>query len=441
LFVGNVRVVMVLLSSVVSWCHQLRLNGRLLDTFTRPDIGFGIFFEYLRTDDPFSHDFLQRVVDGFPFLLAPLAQVHGITSSVLQAAPFEPAKEPAHAILLNVVGGALDAFSSHAAGLANAMHQGASDTAVNAAHAVHSAGAAMRHFGEEAERRRIAMWNQMVALSQQHPAEIFAQMLARSKSEGKLDEPEEVPKHEEIATRRIVPHGKIFRPTTSRWFGETMDAPDEIGPLVHHTMNKTILSLVHLYLLLILIVSFPPTNANKTRFVVRRSCKAISVSSSETSLARVELDTVKTDSCARRNDTRHTYADFVDTRGKMQNVAPEPPIVDDDEELYPGDNFDPAMEGRGPQRIHIDLGPTIKIGTECQKERRPSIGTNRFFPRPRRSSRSKTTHRSLSIDCPESERSSASDASGNSPGKHVRKNGSRSNNSNDKMKKSLSYFM
>lgn len=437
---------MVLLSCVfvvVFGGHQVRLNGRLLDTFTRPDIGHGIFYEYLRTDDPFSHDFLQRVVDGFPFMLAPLAQVLGITSSVLQAPYTEPAKEPTHAILVKAVGGAVDAFSSHAAGLANAMHQGASDTAANAAHAVHSASEALRHFGEEAERRRVATWNQMVALSQQHPAEVFAQMVARSKSEGKRDEPdsEEVPKHEEIVTRRNAPHGKIFRPTTSKWFGETMDAPDEIGPMVHHTMNKTILSLVHLYLLLILIVSFPPTNANKTRFVVRRSCKAISVSSSETSLARVELDTVETDSCARRNDTRHSYADFRNDRGKMELVAPEPPEMDDDGELYPDNNFDPAMEGRGPQRIHINVGPTMEDGTECKRERRPSNGTKRFFQHPRRSSRSKTTHRSQSVDCPESERSSASDASGCSPGKHVRKNGSRSKNTNDKMKKSLSYFM
>jgi hypothetical protein len=419
----------------------LRLNGRLLDTFTRPDVGHGIFFEYLRTDDPFSHDFLQRVVDGFPFLLAPLAQVHGITSSVLQAPYPEPTKEATHAILLKAVGGAVDAFSSHAAGLANAMHQGASDTAANAAHVVHSAGEALRHFGEEAERRRAGTWEHIVALSQQHPGEVLAQMVFRSKSEGKRDEPdpEEVPQQDEIVIRRNVPHGKIFRPTTSKWFGETMDAPDEIGPMVHHTMNKTILTLVHLYLLLILIVSFPPRNANKTRFVVRRSCKGILVFPSETSLKQVELDTVETDSCARRNDISHSYADFRNDRERMGLVIPlQPPEIDDDGKLYPDNNFDAAMEGHGLQRIHINLGPTMKDGTECQRERRPSNGTKR----PRRSSTSKTAHCSPNVDCPESERSSASDdASGSSLGKHARKNGSRSKNTNDKMKKSLSYFM
>jgi hypothetical protein len=47
-------------------------------SFPRPDIAKGIFFEYLRTDDPMSTDFRDHVVDGFPFLLSPLSQVKGI---------------------------------------------------------------------------------------------------------------------------------------------------------------------------------------------------------------------------------------------------------------------------------------------------------------------------------------------------------------------------
>ncbi len=41
----------------------------------------GIFYEYLRADDPMSMDARNHFVDGFPFLLAPLAQVRGITSA------------------------------------------------------------------------------------------------------------------------------------------------------------------------------------------------------------------------------------------------------------------------------------------------------------------------------------------------------------------------
>ena len=56
---------------------QVRLNRRLMDRFPRADIAEGIFYEYLRYDDPISPELRERVVDGFPFLLAPLAQVKG----------------------------------------------------------------------------------------------------------------------------------------------------------------------------------------------------------------------------------------------------------------------------------------------------------------------------------------------------------------------------
>ena len=49
-----------------------------MEVFQRPDIAEGIFYEYFRVDDPMSTELLERVVDGFPFLLAPLAQVKGV---------------------------------------------------------------------------------------------------------------------------------------------------------------------------------------------------------------------------------------------------------------------------------------------------------------------------------------------------------------------------
>jgi len=60
---------------------ELRLDGRKIDTFPRPDMARGIFYEYLRADEPMSVDAREHFVDGFPFLLAPLAQVRGITSA------------------------------------------------------------------------------------------------------------------------------------------------------------------------------------------------------------------------------------------------------------------------------------------------------------------------------------------------------------------------
>lgn len=55
-----------------------------MDTFPRPDVAAGIFFEYLRLDDPMSQDFLERVIDGFPFLLGPLSIMNDVHISVAE---------------------------------------------------------------------------------------------------------------------------------------------------------------------------------------------------------------------------------------------------------------------------------------------------------------------------------------------------------------------
>jgi len=58
---------------------EVRLDGRLMDTFQDPALAKGIFFEYFREDDPMSVDARERLADGFPFLLAPLGQVRGVS--------------------------------------------------------------------------------------------------------------------------------------------------------------------------------------------------------------------------------------------------------------------------------------------------------------------------------------------------------------------------
>lgn len=60
---------------------EIRLDGRVMDTFPIEGMVSGIFYEYLRYDDPMSREFLENAVDGFPFLLAPLAQVKGVSIS------------------------------------------------------------------------------------------------------------------------------------------------------------------------------------------------------------------------------------------------------------------------------------------------------------------------------------------------------------------------
>jgi len=71
---------------------EVRVDGRLMDKFAIPGLASGIFYEYLRKDDPMSMDALLNFANGFPFLLAPLAQVKG--ASVGQSAePSEKAQQ------------------------------------------------------------------------------------------------------------------------------------------------------------------------------------------------------------------------------------------------------------------------------------------------------------------------------------------------------------
>ena len=259
-----------------------------MDSFPRPDIAEGIFFEYLRLDDPFSVEFIEKTVDGFPFLLSPLAQIQGVTPPVMQQSKTSTDERPS---FLKTIGGAAETFTSHATGLFGAMQHGATEAAASTVQAVQSAGYSFRNLGEEMDRKREFVWKQLTALPHQNPTQMFSDFVAKVKGEKTEEEilNETEPEIFDNVSSH-APHGRIFRPTTSQWFGETLEAPDEIAPIIHPTMNKTILSLVHLYLLLLLIVSFPGTNNNRTRFVVRRSCKSISVSSSDSSLLKYGAD-------------------------------------------------------------------------------------------------------------------------------------------------------
>lgn len=345
---------------------EVRLNGRLMDAFPRSDIGHGIFFEYLRLDDPFSADFLERAVDGFPHLLSPLAQVQGISSPVMQAPP-KPSGGPLKAFFKTTA----DSVSSQAAGIAGVVQHVAGETAAMAAQAAQSAGDVIRHFGEEAEQKRQDVWERMVEMSHQNPAEVFAEFSAQVLAVGEQMDKGVPAEAEPQEVREIsLPHGQFFHPARSKWFGKTLDAPDEIGPMNNPTMNKTILSLVHLYLLLILIVSFPPTNSNRTRFV-RRSCKMMCESSSESSLIK-RITSGRDSILWLKERNQSLMRDHQGIRGSGKNVAPKASAIDTKHaELHPEDEHDPAVDSNVPQRIHIDLH--LKGGIE-RKENSHSKG-------------------------------------------------------------------
>jgi hypothetical protein len=262
-----------------------------MDTFDRSDIAEGIFYEYLRTDDPISTELRERVMDGFPFLLAPLARAKDFQSAPSPQKPPEVGNP-----LFRVFAGVTESATSHAMGLAGMVQHGAFAMAGHAANAAlsfpgHAANAALS-FGDvtksvvsEVDRRRGLLVKHAILLPDtvMHLPETVMHLVSRDpdpiqtvtdwvSGNATPEDPEEP------LTR--VSRGRVFGYPLSRWFSDTYHAPDEIGPMkIRPTMTmrrKIFLTLVHLYLLLLLIVSFPGSCATRTKLVVRRTNKKMS---------------------------------------------------------------------------------------------------------------------------------------------------------------------
>jgi hypothetical protein len=255
-----------------------------MDIFPRPDIAEGIFYEYLRYDDPISPDFINTLVDGFPFLLAPLAQVKGVSmpSSTSEDRHDERA-------FLKTVGGIADMVFSQTDHLRGWLHDSANAMAGRASSAVQSAGDTARGIGEEMDRNRKLFWRQMSSLPessfhfvasriQPHKRAALSTMPSWMRDMGGkpgFDFPEE---DGDKPRTPGAPRGRVFRSPLTQWLGESQDAPlpDEIGPMIHPTVTftrKVFLAMVHLYLLLLLIVSLPGSPNTRTKLVVRRKPK------------------------------------------------------------------------------------------------------------------------------------------------------------------------
>jgi len=266
-----------------------------METFERPDIAEGIFYEYLRHDDPISPELRDRVVDGFPFLLGPLAQVKGV--NIGKSAMPKPSG-PSHHSVFDLVGGFADAVRSHSIDMAGAAKRSAVDAAVHAGAAAKEIGGAAMDLAKELDRRKdvfvkvtVATPSTALKLLARDPEIVGAFAKWMAAVVGK--EPEISPEEEVllISPTRRAPRGRVFGYPLSRWFGEDYHAPDEIGPLkIHPTINKIILALVHLYLLLLFIVSFPGSYSTRTKLVVRRSCKSRESSDSESDTSCEEIN-------------------------------------------------------------------------------------------------------------------------------------------------------
>ena len=237
----------------------------------------GIFFEYLRADDPISVDARHNFVDGFPFLLAPLAQVRGVTSAQQQHPQETDGKRRASSgSSWNILGNIFGGISRTADDAASWVKSGVGETISGAVGVSKAVGRTVKSVGGDLNQRKDDM------------GELVASMTLNSVDFVLRNTPF-IPElwRESILGASIVVPGDdrewdARRSKQSLRGAATVDIAeelssihaDEIGVIVHPTMNfthKLFSTTVHLYLMLLLIVSLPGTES--TRMVIKRAGK------------------------------------------------------------------------------------------------------------------------------------------------------------------------
>jgi hypothetical protein len=245
--------------------NQVRLNGVFIESFQRPDIAEGIFFEYLRLDNPMSLDFLDRVVEGFPFLLAPLSQLKGIATPVVLQSASSPHTGPSGNVVFKTIEGVTDAISSQAASLADFVQTGAHELSTIGLEKVRSVGTAARTLGEEVERRRDLIGKHVSAFAHQALSSFY------QKDQKSLS----IPFPGWITDIELNMPGELFNESSSTGDEEG----NRFSRLVSHLLGtqpasnarqKFFFGLVHLYLLLLLIASFPARWTTRTCIRIHR---------------------------------------------------------------------------------------------------------------------------------------------------------------------------
>lgn len=231
--------------------------------FERPDIAAGIFYEYLRYDDPISPEFRDRVVDGFPFLLGPLSR--GLNAPTKSSSHSDSSKS-GHGFLQSLAL-FVDSCRSHTADAMGQAGRSVREAANHTGNAARSAGDAAVEFAREMDRRRDLLVKHTVAFS--HTA---GKVLMRDEetlqgiSRWMAGEKEAILPEVEVEQALPIPDAE---PPIPRFMKIAYYAPDEIGPLHFEShINRLVLALVHFYLLLLFIVSFPGA---QYRIVLRKS--------------------------------------------------------------------------------------------------------------------------------------------------------------------------
>jgi len=265
---------------------EVRVDDRVMGDFPYPAMAKGIFYEYLRMDEPISEDARDNAADGFPFLLAPLAQVKGMSSRDLpniSGAGTAPSDESNSPGIVRTVGNVADAVFSQTESFTKWVQSSANNMGSTVSSFAQSAGDSARRAGDEVERRRVHTWNQVVSF-QENSVKFVSSRMQEAADNVRMRKDRNKGIVSSIATpeqgRQLSPpRGRLFRSPVTRWLGDetllVVPLPDEIDPIISPTMSVTrslFLCGVHLYLLLLLVVSLPGSYDTRTRLVVRKSC-------------------------------------------------------------------------------------------------------------------------------------------------------------------------
>lgn len=248
-----------------------------MDKFPNPGIAQGIFFEYLRFDDPISKEARDRAADGFPFLLAPLAQVKGVSSPKLATGPrSESLSEDQDFGLVRAASKVADSVSLQMVGFTKWMRSTASSTAGSVGNITKSAVDSARAAGGQMEKRAVSTWKNAVSFPENSMN--FLSSKIQEVTDSARTRNAQRTRASVFSVQRIAPTNLsgVLRPPMTRWLSVPSKAPrpDEIGPIIHPAMNPTrifFLVGVHLYLLLLLIVSLPGSHTRRMR-LVRKVC-------------------------------------------------------------------------------------------------------------------------------------------------------------------------
>jgi hypothetical protein len=236
---------------------EVRLDGRVMDIFPRPDIARGIFAEYMNKN-PISLDAKAHFTDGFPFLLAPLAQVKGMSSAVPQSQSPKKVESQSSNPMHRFFDTAMNSFNkmnAQANSFSTWMQGNAADVSSNMGNVFGSVVGAARGLGSELDRQRLEFFESAMALKEEG-----MEMLSSLMKTSTIEE-----------SPSLSPFSREFDAYNEDSQSSQEILPDEIGIEIEPSMNfshSLFFVSVHVYLMLLFVVSFPASYQSK--LVIKR---------------------------------------------------------------------------------------------------------------------------------------------------------------------------